>query len=75
MLSSVGGVPQHIRVDNGIPWGQEDGLPFSLALWLIGVGVDMIWNHPRRPQENGVIERFNGVLEQWGEPEQCPNFS
>lgn len=31
----------------------------------------MNWNHARRPRENGKIERFNGLLDQWGEPQQC----
>ena len=65
------GMPQRLRVDNGFPWGATGGLPTELALWLIGLGVGVIWNPPRRPQSNGVIERFQGVGKNWGEPHTC----
>lgn len=60
-----------MRVDNGFPWGSSGDLPTGLALWLIGLGVDMIWNPPRRPQNNGVVERSQGVGKRWAEPHQC----
>jgi hypothetical protein len=41
-------------VDNGVPWGSDDGHPTELAWWLIGLGIDMVWNPPRRPQANGA---------------------
>jgi hypothetical protein len=44
-----------------------------LALWLIGLDVAMIWNPPRRPQDNGVIERSQGTGKRWGEPQTCWN--
>jgi hypothetical protein len=42
-----------------------------LALWLIGLGVGMIWNTPNRPQENGVVERSQGTANRWCEPWTC----
>jgi hypothetical protein len=42
-----------------------------LALWLIGLGVRVVWNPPRRPQRNGVVERSQGVGKSWGEPHTC----
>jgi hypothetical protein len=60
-----------LRVDNGAPWGSCNDLPPQLALWVIGLGIDMHWNTPRRPQENGVIERSQGLAVCWGEPKQC----
>jgi hypothetical protein len=60
-----------IRVDNGAPWGSCNDLPPQLALWIIGLGVDMHWNTPGRPQENGVIERSQGLAARWGEPKKC----
>jgi transposase InsO family protein len=42
-----------------------------LALWLIGLGVAMRWNPPRRPQDNGVIERSQGTGKRWAEPGTC----
>jgi hypothetical protein len=65
------GLPQNFRVDNGVPWGSKGDLPTELALWLIGLGVGMIWNTPRRPQENGVVERSQGTANRWCEPRTC----
>ncbi len=65
------GRPQKLRVDNGSPWGSAGDWPTDLALWLIGLGVGMIWNPPRRPQDNGVVERSQGTGKRWGEPKTC----
>src|SRR4051794_4637149 len=62
------GLPDRLRVDNGHPWGSRHDLPRELALWLIGLGVNIIWNKPCRPQRNGVVERTQGVTQQWVEP-------
>jgi hypothetical protein len=58
-------------VDNGAPWGSWSDFPPALALWVIGLGVAMHWNDPHRPQQNGVIERSQGLAKAWGEPGQC----
>jgi len=60
-----------MRVDNGAPWGTSQDLPPELALWLIGLGIAMVWNTPRRPQENGVVERSQGTGKRWSEPATC----
>jgi hypothetical protein len=60
-----------VRVDNGAPWGSTGELPTELALWLIGLGVGVIWNPARRPQANGVVERSQGTGKRWAEPETC----
>ena len=65
------GRPERFRVDNGTPWGSAGDWPTDLALWLIGLGVAMIWNPPRRPQDNGVVERSQGTGKRWGEPTTC----
>lgn len=65
------GVPQRLRVDNGYPWGKQVDLPSGLALWLMGVGVTVIWNRPHHPQENAKVERQHGLVDQWVEPSQC----
>lgn len=65
------GRPLWIKVDNGSPWGSWSDLPPPLALWLIGLGLDLRWIPPRRPQKNGVVERSHGVTQAWAEPEQC----
>ena len=65
------GLPRRLRVDNGKPWGSWSDLPPALALWLIGLGVDVSWNDPRRPQQNGVVERSQGTSKRWAEPQAC----
>jgi transposase InsO family protein len=65
------GMPARIRVDNGTPWGSAGDLPTDLALWLFGLGVEVVWNPPRRPQDNGVVERSQGTGKRWSEPPRC----
>ena len=65
------GLPSRFRVDNGWPWGSRGEFPTDLSLWLIGLGVGMHWNNPRRPQENGVVERSQGTSARWCEPWTC----
>jgi hypothetical protein len=65
------GRPTSVRVDNGNPWGSCGDLPTPFALWLIGLGINVIWNPPRRPQDNGVVERSQGVAWNWAEPDRC----
>src|SRR4051794_41404623 len=64
-------MPARIRVDNGTPWGSAGDLPTELALWLFGLGIEVIWNPPRRPQDNGVVERSQGTGKRWSEPPTC----
>jgi transposase InsO family protein len=65
------GLPRRLRVDNGKPWGSWSDLPPVLALWLIGLGIDLLWNDPRCPQQNGVVERSQGTAKRWAEPHAC----
>jgi hypothetical protein len=65
------GLPDHLRVDNGYPWGTSRDLPPELALWLIGLGVGVIWNPAGRPTCNARVERCNGLTQQWGELHRC----
>jgi len=60
-----------MKVDNGSPWGSWSDLPPPLALWLIGLGVEMHWNAPRRPQHNGVVEHSHDTAQRWADPESC----
>lgn len=65
-------MPLYVRVDNGRPLGdpKQDIIP-ALALWLIGMGIKVIWNPPARPQKNGKVERSQGVMARWTEFEKC----
>jgi hypothetical protein len=54
-----------------VPWGSWGDLPTALALWLIGPGMGVDWNPPRRPQDNGVVERSQGTAKRWAEPRTC----
>src|SRR6266446_5873385 len=65
------GRPSAIRVDNGGPWGSAGDLPPDLALWLLGLGIDVWWNAPHTPTQNGVVERSQGTGRRWAEPERC----
>ncbi len=69
------GLPRCVRVDNGWPWGSAGDLPTDLALWLIGLGIEVIWNPPRRPQANGVVEHSQGTGKRWAEPETCRDMA
>jgi hypothetical protein len=66
------GLPRYIRVDNGKPFGdpQRCSIP-ELALWLIGLGIEVAWNRPRSPKDNAVVERMQSTTSRWTEVEQC----
>jgi hypothetical protein len=65
------GLPGRFRVDNGYPWGSTGAFPPEMALWLIGLGVGMLWIPPGRPQHNGVVEHAQGTGQDWAEPQTC----
>jgi hypothetical protein len=69
------GIPRCVRVDNGWPWGSTGELPTDLALWLIGLGVEVIWNPPRCPQAHGVVEHSQGTGKRWAAPETCRDIT
>jgi len=69
------GRPSALRLDNGAPWGGGNDLPPDLALWLLGVGLDLVWNRPRHNQGNAVIENGHGVCQRWVEPGTCPDVA
>jgi hypothetical protein len=65
------GLPEQARMDNGYPWGNSGDFPPEMALWLIGLGLDLFWIDPACPQQNGVVERAQGVGQNWSEPQAC----
>lgn len=62
------GLPEAILCDNGPPWGAGLGWrawgPFytGLAVWLIRLGIQVLYCRPNHPQGKGKNERFNGTL-------------
>lgn len=66
----IWGKPQRIRVDNGQPWGTTSSIPSAMALWLAGLGIEMIYGRPARSTDNAVVERTHGVLAGWVIPVQ-----
>lgn len=69
------GCPERIRMDNGMPWGTQSNLPSALGLWLVGLGIDLIYGRPARSTDNAVVERSHGVLNGWVEPQRCADFA
>jgi transposase len=65
------GLPERLRVDNGYPWGSSGDFPPEMALWLIGLGIEMVWIPPGCPQQNGVVERAQGTGQNWAESHTC----
>ncbi|NGP88444.1 IS481 family transposase [Fodinibius halophilus] len=59
------GLPWAMLCDNGPPWGAglgwRDWGPFytGLAVWLMRLGIDVIYSRPNHPQGKGKNERFN----------------
>jgi hypothetical protein len=69
--SSRWGLPEGIRVDHGVPWFSQGGLPSDLELWLAGLAVPLHLIRVRRPQDNAVVERSNGTGKRWADPLLC----
>jgi hypothetical protein len=70
------GLPGGLCVDNGKPWGSWSDLPTALALWLLGLGIALHWNPPRRPWKNGVVEHSQETAPgsckgSWTKPTGC----
>lgn len=67
--------PGAVRVDNGEPFGSPstDTAP-PLSLWLIAHDIDVIWNKPRCPRMNGVVERMQDTSCRWAEIYRCGSY-
>jgi transposase InsO family protein len=58
------GLPWAILTDNGSPWGNNRGTPWTpLTVWLADLGVDPLHSRPRHPQTAGKEERFHRTLD------------
>lgn len=57
------GLPKRMNMDNGNPWGNPTGDPYTkLTVWLIRLGVGISHSRPLHPQTNGKDERFHRTL-------------
>jgi transposase InsO family protein len=57
------GLPETIITDNGSPWGDGPGSPFTpLGVWLLEQGIRISHSKPYHPQTMGKDERFHRSL-------------
>ena len=57
------GVPARLLMDNGAPWGDRAGSPFTpLTVWCIRLGIAISHARPAHPQTLGKDERFHRTL-------------
>ena len=57
------GLPQWILTDNGSPWGDGPGTPYTpLGVWLLRLGIGFSHSRPYHPQTLGKDERFHRTL-------------
>jgi len=60
------GLPDSMLIDHGIPWWNAAspwGLT-ELSVWIMRVGVRLIYSGVRHPQTQGKVERMHGALQQ-----------
>lgn len=64
------GLPKQIKIDNGWPFVHPNNrqVPTYAKLWWIGLGIKVIQNTPRCPQQNGIVECLQGTLYRWTGP-------
>lgn len=69
------GMPKHIKFDNGAPFGDPSrkSIPL-LSVWLIGLGIQVIFNRPARPTDNSQVERMQSVTKRWSNPMACQHI-
>ncbi|MBI5877837.1 MAG: IS481 family transposase [Chloroflexi bacterium] len=73
------GLPERMTMDNGAPWGDEGGQPYTrLTVWLVQIGIHISHSRPYHPQTQGKDERFHRTLDvellrdpAWSEPQSC----
>ena len=57
------GLPRAMNMDNGNPWGNSSGDPYTkLTVWLIRLDISISHSRPMHPQTNGKDERFHKTL-------------
>jgi transposase InsO family protein len=57
------GLPERMTMDNGPPWGDGPGSPFTvLTVWLMRLGIRCGHSRPYHPQTQGKDERFHRTM-------------
>ena len=57
------GLPQAMLMDNGSPWGNDAGQPYTpFTVWLMHLGSNVRHSRPYHPQTLGKLERFHRSL-------------
>ena len=57
------GLPYRLLMDNGAPWGDRAGSPFTpLTVWCLRLGIAISHARPAHPQTLGKDERFHRTL-------------
>lgn len=70
------GLPQAIKIDNGRPFGDPKRLQIPLLpLWLVGYGIEPIWNRPAQPTDNAKVERAQATTANWADLATCSDIT
>lgn len=57
------GMPVQMLMDNGSPWGDEGGQPWTIVTsWLVRLGIRVSHISPHHPQTQGKEERFHRTM-------------
>lgn len=57
------GRPMGMLMDNGPPWGDEGGQPWTrLTAWLVRLGITVSHGRPYHPQTQGKVERWHKTI-------------
>lgn len=61
------GLPDALLMDHGTPWwGPTNGHGITrLSVWLVELGITLIYSGIRHPQTQGKVERFHRTLARW----------
>jgi transposase InsO family protein len=66
------GLPRAMNMDNGNPWGNPTGDPYTkLTVWMIRIGIGISHSRPLHPQTNGKEERFHRTVKAELIGQQC----